>query len=98
MRNLIARVPGKSGKAIVISGHYDTKLMPGFVGANDGGSSTGFLLEMLEALQGSRRGRTTSGWFGSMARRRSANGATPIACTAAVIWRRNGSPTVRRQR
>jgi len=55
MRNLIARFPGKSGKAIVISGHYDTKWLPGFVGANDGGSSTGFLLEMLNALQGAPR-------------------------------------------
>jgi Zn-dependent M28 family amino/carboxypeptidase len=55
MHNIIARFPGKSGKAIVISGHYDTKLMPGFVGANDGGSSTGFLLAMLDALQGAPR-------------------------------------------
>jgi Zn-dependent M28 family amino/carboxypeptidase len=55
MRNLIARFPGKSGKAIVISGHYDTKLMDGFVGANDGGSSAGFLLEMLNVLQGAPR-------------------------------------------
>jgi Zn-dependent M28 family amino/carboxypeptidase len=55
MRNIIAKFPGKSGKAIVISGHYDTKLLPGFVGANDGGSSTGFLLAMMEALQGAPR-------------------------------------------
>ena len=55
MRNIIARFRGKSGKSIVISGHYDTKLLPGFVGANDGGSSTGFLLEMLEVLQGAPR-------------------------------------------
>jgi glutaminyl-peptide cyclotransferase len=55
MRNIIASFPGKSGKAIVISGHYDTKLLPGFVGANDGGSSTGFLLEMLDVLQGAAR-------------------------------------------
>jgi Zn-dependent M28 family amino/carboxypeptidase len=55
MRNIIARFPGKTGKAIVISGHYDTKWLPGFVGANDGGSSTGFLLAMLETLQGAPR-------------------------------------------
>jgi len=55
MRNIMARFPGKSGRTIVISGHYDTKLMPGFVGANDGGSSTGFLLAMLEVLQGAPR-------------------------------------------
>jgi Zn-dependent M28 family amino/carboxypeptidase len=55
MKNIIARFPGKSGKVIVISGHYDTKTLPGFVGANDGGSSAGFLLAMLEALQGAPR-------------------------------------------
>src|SRR5207248_2120571 len=32
--------------------HYDTKSMPGisFLGANDGGASAGFLLEMAKAL------------------------------------------------
>jgi glutaminyl-peptide cyclotransferase len=54
MVNIIARFPGKSGRAVVFTGHYDTKSMPGihFVGADDGGSSTAFLLEMAEALQG----------------------------------------------
>jgi glutaminyl-peptide cyclotransferase len=52
MKNIICKFPGKSGKAIAITGHYDTKLFPGrhFVGANDGGSSTGFLLEMARVL------------------------------------------------
>jgi len=52
MKNILARFPGTSGKAVVITGHYDTKSMPGtyFVGANDGGSSAGFLLEMAKAL------------------------------------------------
>ena len=52
MDNIIAKFPGKSGKAIVITGHFDTKLFPGrkFVGANDGGSSTGLLLELAHAL------------------------------------------------
>ncbi len=54
MVNIIARFPGKSGRAVVFSGHYDTKRMAGvrFVGADDGGSSTAFLLEMAEALRG----------------------------------------------
>jgi Zn-dependent M28 family amino/carboxypeptidase len=52
MKNIIARFPGKSGKAIAITGHFDTKLYPGrkFVGANDGGSSTGLLLELARVL------------------------------------------------
>jgi Zn-dependent M28 family amino/carboxypeptidase len=39
---------------VVLTGHYDTKRMPEirFIGANDGGASTGFLLEMARALAG----------------------------------------------
>jgi glutaminyl-peptide cyclotransferase len=55
MENIIAKFPGKSGKAIAITGHYDTKKMAKFVGANDGGSSTGALLELAAALQGATR-------------------------------------------
>src|SRR4051812_3810714 len=55
MENIIAHRPGKSGAAIAITGHYDTKKMPGFVGANDGGSSTGFLLELAGALKNRAR-------------------------------------------
>jgi Zn-dependent M28 family amino/carboxypeptidase len=52
MRNIVVRIPGRSGKAIVITGHFDTKTFPGrfFVGANDGGSSTGLLLELARVL------------------------------------------------
>jgi Zn-dependent M28 family amino/carboxypeptidase len=52
MRNIIATFPGVSGRAIVITGHFDTKPMPGrvFVGADDGGSSTGFLLEFARLV------------------------------------------------
>lgn len=55
MENIIAKFPGKSGRAIAVSGHYDTKKMANFVGANDGGSSTGVLLELAAALQGRPR-------------------------------------------
>jgi Zn-dependent M28 family amino/carboxypeptidase len=55
MENIIAKFPGKSGKAIAITGHYDTKKMANFVGANDGGSSTGALLEFAAVLQGEPR-------------------------------------------
>jgi len=52
MKNIIAKFHGKSGRAIAITGHFDTKLFPGrnFVGASDGGSSTGFLLELSRVL------------------------------------------------
>ncbi len=47
MVNLIARIPGSSADRIVFAGHYDTKLYREFrfVGANDAGSSTAFLIE-----------------------------------------------------
>jgi Zn-dependent M28 family amino/carboxypeptidase len=47
MTNILLTFPGTSGKRIIVSGHYDTKRIPmvHFVGANDAGSSTGFLIE-----------------------------------------------------
>lgn len=56
MRNIIAHFRGTSGRAVAITGHYDTKSMPGisFVGANDGGSSAGFLLELARVLAARR--------------------------------------------
>jgi glutaminyl-peptide cyclotransferase len=56
MKNIIARFPGKGSgaarRAIAITGHFDTKFFPGrkFVGASDGGSSTGLLLELARVL------------------------------------------------
>jgi glutaminyl-peptide cyclotransferase len=52
MANMIAKFPGSSGKAIAVTGHFDTKKIAGvhFVGANDAGSSTGFLLEFARAI------------------------------------------------
>jgi len=57
MKNIIAKFPGKSGRAVAFTGHYDTKVFPGirFVGANDAGSSTGLLLEMARVLAGKPR-------------------------------------------
>ncbi len=55
MENIIAKFAGTSGRAIAITGHYDTKRLADFVGANDGGSSTGFLLELARTLQGRPR-------------------------------------------
>lgn len=54
MVNLMARLPGASRDRLVIAGHYDTKRFTDFrfVGANDGGSSAAFLLELTRALKG----------------------------------------------
>jgi len=53
--NLIARFPGDANPAspsFLLCSHYDTKLFDTirFVGANDGGSSTGLLLELARVL------------------------------------------------
>ena len=57
MKNILVKFPGKSGKAIAITGHFDTKYFPGrhFVGADDGGSSTGLLIELAKVLAGQPR-------------------------------------------
>jgi Zn-dependent M28 family amino/carboxypeptidase len=39
-------------KIFILAGHYDTLFMPGFIGANDGASSTAILLSFADALAG----------------------------------------------
>ena len=53
MVNLIATIPGASKNRLVIASHYDTKRFREFrfVGANDGGSSTAFLIELARVLK-----------------------------------------------
>ena len=53
MVNLIATIPGASKNRLVIAGHYDTKRFGDirFVGANDGGSSAAFLVELARVLK-----------------------------------------------
>ena len=63
MTNLVAKIPvGISTGVAIIAGHYDTKptKFP-FVGANDGGSSAAFLLEMVRVL--SRRKNSLTYWL-----------------------------------
>jgi Zn-dependent M28 family amino/carboxypeptidase len=58
VRNLIAKFPGKRDGIIVIAGHIDTNYPlrdTGYVGANDGGSSTAMLLELANAFRGEKR-------------------------------------------
>ncbi len=50
MTNLIAAIPGASTDIVMLAGHYDTKRLDHFIGANDGASSTAFLLEMARVL------------------------------------------------
>ena len=51
-KNVIAELPGEGSDVIIIASHYDTKPFKEFtfVGANDGGSSTGALLEIARVM------------------------------------------------
>ena len=58
VQNIIAKFPGAKDGIIVIAGHYDTNYPlrnTGYVGANDGGSSTAILLEFANQLRGKQR-------------------------------------------
>lgn len=50
MKNIIAELAGEKSEVVMIAGHYDTKFQDGFIGANDGASSTAAVLEMARAL------------------------------------------------
>jgi hypothetical protein len=52
MSNLIVRLDGRRRDRLLFTGHYDTKLFTDqvFVGANDGGSSAAFLIELARVL------------------------------------------------
>jgi glutaminyl-peptide cyclotransferase len=55
VHNIIAKFPGKKDGIIVIASHYDTNYPlrnTTYVGANDGGSSSGLLLEIANQLRG----------------------------------------------
>jgi glutaminyl-peptide cyclotransferase len=61
MRNFIVRFPGKRDGVIVLATHYETNYWLkniNFVGANDGGSTTGLLLAIADQL----RGKTLDGY------------------------------------
>ena len=60
MTNVIGVLHGESPTVVILAGHYDTARLDGvrFVGANDGGSSAAFLLEMARVLS-SRNNRFT---------------------------------------
>jgi glutaminyl-peptide cyclotransferase len=56
IHNIIAKFPGTKPGAVVIATHYDTLMsVKNFVGANDGGSGTGLLLEFANQFRGARR-------------------------------------------
>ena len=50
MKNIVAKVPGSQAGIVLFATHYDTVRLPNFVGADDGGSGTGTMLELARLL------------------------------------------------
>lgn len=50
MKNILVKIPSANPNIVLYGSHYDTKRMDNFVGADDGGSSTGVLLELARLL------------------------------------------------
>jgi glutaminyl-peptide cyclotransferase len=52
LRNVIGTVPGRNPRRVVVVGaHYDTKDLPGFVGANDAASGTAVVRELARTIK-----------------------------------------------
>lgn len=52
--NVVGSIRG-TGRAIVVAAHYDTKDIPGFVGANDGAGGTATVLEVARVMSRTKR-------------------------------------------
>src|SRR4051812_24495194 len=53
LRNVVGTVPGRDPSAgyVVVGAHYETKDVPGFVGANDAASGTAVALQLARTLR-----------------------------------------------
>jgi peptidase M28-like protein len=58
LRNVIGSVPGRGRGYVVLGAHYDSKDIPGFVGANDGGSGTAVVTQLARTIKPHRLRRT----------------------------------------
>ncbi len=66
MANVIGKASEQSGNILLLLSHYDTKQLanvPGFVGANDGASSSGVLLELARLLCSPSRNNKLTPWI-----------------------------------
>ncbi len=50
LRNVIGTVRGREPGYVVVGAHYDTKDIPGFVGANDGASGTAVVAQLARTI------------------------------------------------
>jgi len=62
MKNILVKIPGEKPGIILLGTHYDTKRLENFVGADDGGSSTGVMLEIARLLCGQKQAGKYAVW------------------------------------
>lgn len=59
LRNVVGEVPGRDPRRrVVVGAHYDTKDIPGFVGANDAASGTAVAVQLARTLKPRQTGPT----------------------------------------
>jgi glutaminyl-peptide cyclotransferase len=58
LQNVVGTVPGRSRRYVVVGARYDTKDLPGFVGANDGASGTAVVTQLARTIQPRRLRKT----------------------------------------
>jgi len=63
MKNIIAKVPGSGQGTILLLTHYDTLRLSNFVGAVDGGSSSGLMLELAHDYCGKPKKEPNAIWM-----------------------------------
>lgn len=63
MENIVAKIPGTGQGIILLLTHYDTVRLDNFVGADDGGSSSGLMLEMARLLCGASAKQPNAVWI-----------------------------------
>ncbi len=51
LRNVVGTVRGREPGYVVVGAHYDTKDIPGFVGANDGASGTAIVTQLARTIR-----------------------------------------------
>ncbi len=63
MKNIIAKIPGMGSGIVLYATHYDTVRLPNFVGADDGGSGTGTMLELARIFCARKTKSTLNTWI-----------------------------------
>lgn len=63
MKNIVAKIPGTGSNIVLYATHYDNLRMAHFVGADDGGSGTGTMLELARIFCARKRQSSLNVWI-----------------------------------